>query len=405
MITFMLAWRYLRGTSYERSIATMVKVCLIGIFIAVAALTVTISVMRGFEEAMYEKLQGINPQVTIRNYGLPINVQALDQIFTNSFTEIAAWSPEEERQAIIEMPSSEQDQVVLLRGIDPAKIVQVVRLQNTIIGDHQDLMQLLHNNTVIIGKKKAEQLGLVVGDELNILYAPESRKKRKITFKTARVTIAGLFSTGIEEYDLGLVFCNFDFLKQLYPKAAYTEVGLKLKKGADTNAVVKRLRRTVRSYEVVTWQERYSSLVSASKFERYVMFFILALMTLVASMNIISLMFMEITQKRADIAILRSMGASHGLIRRIFMCMGLMITSAATLLGLLAGAGICRLLQQYPFIQLPDVYFTTHLPAVLEWQTFAAVCGVAMLVSLLSIWYAVRQTKYINIAQVLRSEA
>ena len=78
------------------------------------------------------------------------------------------------------------------------------------------------------------------------------------------------------------------------------------------------------------------------------MFFILALMTLVASMNIISLMFMEITQKRADIAILRSMGASHALIRRIFLCMGLIITLSATIAGELAGALICHLLQKIP---------------------------------------------------------
>lgn len=404
MITFMLAWRYLRGTSHERNIAAMVKICLIGIFIAVAALTVTISVMRGFEEAMYEKLRGINPQITIRNFGQPIDISALDQLLSGSFPEVIASAPQEERQVIIEMPGSEQDQVMALHGVDPARMGKVVRLQDTIVGRNRDLSQVLQKNNLLIGKKKAEQLGLVVGDQLNILYAPDARKKRKITFKAAEATIAGLFSSGVEDYDLGIMFCNFEFLKEMHPKASYSEVGLKLQKGTDTAATVHRLRRALPQYDVVTWQEMYSSLVSASKFERYVMFFILALMTLVASMNIISLMFMEITQKRSDIAILRSMGASHTLIRRIFICMGLIITLGATLLGLLAGAAVCRLLQRYPCIQLPDVYYVSHLPAVLEWQTLGAVFGVAMGVSLLSIWYAVRQTKYINIAQVLRSE-
>lgn len=411
MITLLLAWRYLKGTSHERSIATMVKICLIGIFIAIAALTVTISVMRGFEEAMFEKLQGINPQVTIRNYGQEIDIKTVDQVLTSSFPEVAAASPEETRQVIIEIPSAnEQDQVMALRGVDPARIEKVIRLEDKIVAwqGSADLTHLLQKNQVLMGKKKAELLGLVVGDQVTVLYAPDARRKRKISFKAEQATIAGLFSTGIEDYDMGVLFCNYDFLKQLFPKATYTEMGLRFNPSAGsgrTGSVVKRLRHALPEYEVVTWQEMYSSLVAASTFERYVMFFILALMTLVASMNIISLMFMEITQKRADIAILRSMGASHALIRRIFLCMGLIITLSATIAGELAGALICHLLQKYPFIQLPDVYYTTHLPAILEWQTFASVFAVAMIVSLLSIWYAIRQTKYINIAQVLRSEA
>ncbi len=408
MITLLLAWRYLKGTAYERNISTMVKICLIGIFIAVAALTVTISVMRGFEEAMFEKLQGINPHITIRNYGLEVDVPLVDQILTNSFPEIAAASPEESRQVIIEIPSAnEQDQVMVMRGVDPTRIGKVIKLEEKIVAwsASHELPALLKNNNVLIGKKKAEQLGLVIGDQLTVLYAPDARKKRKISFKAAQATISGLFTTGIEEYDTSILFCNIDFLKQLFPQASYTEIGLRLKRGSDMHAVVKKLRRQLPEYDIVTWQDMYASLVAASTFERYVMFFILALMTLVASMNIISLMFMQITQKRADIAILRSMGATHTMIRRIFLCMGLIITLGATVAGELIGAIICHLLQRYPFIQLPDVYYTTHLPAVIEWQTFVMVFAVAMIVSLISIWYAVRQTKQINIAQVLRSEA
>ena len=134
------------------------------------------------------------------------------------------------------------------------------------------------------------------------------------------------------------------------------------------------------------------------------MFFILALISLVASMNMISLLFMQIQQKRRDIAIFKAMGMSDNCIRSIFLHLGIGITLSASAIGLGIAALAGYLLEKYPFIELPDVYYVSYLPARMEPEIFFVVFIATMLLGFLATWIPSRRSKQIEIAQVLRQE-
>ncbi|NDC43116.1 MAG: ABC transporter permease [Chitinophagia bacterium] len=157
-------------------------------------------------------------------------------------------------------------------------------------------------------------------------------------------------------------------------------------------------------FVVRSWQELYPALVASLKLEKYVMFLVIALITLVASMNMVSLLFMQIQQKRRDIAIFQAMGMPHTMIREIFLYIGLFITLIASTLGLLAAGIVGTLLERYPCIQLPDVYYISYLPARLDAEIFIMVFVVTLLIGFVATWLPAYRTRSIKIAQVLREE-
>ena len=132
------------------------------------------------------------------------------------------------------------------------------------------------------------------------------------------------------------------------------------------------------------------------------MFFVLALITLVACMSMISLLFMQIQNKRRDIAIFKAMGLADTNIKAIFLRMGLVITTSASLVGLAlaACAGYC--IEKYPFIQLPDVYYVSYLPARMDLELFVVVFVVTLLLGFLATWVPAHRATQINVADVLR---
>jgi lipoprotein-releasing system permease protein len=167
---------------------------------------------------------------------------------------------------------------------------------------------------------------------------------------------------------------------------------------------IAQLQQRLPHLTIQSWKDLYPALVSSLKLEKYVMFFILALITLVASMNMISLLFMQIQQKRRDIAILKVMGLSTNKISNIFLQLGLTITLLASSCGLGLAFFVGSLLERYPCIELPDVYYVSHLPARIDAEIFIVVFVVTMLIGFCATWFPARRAQNINVAQVLRHE-
>jgi ABC-type lipoprotein release transport system permease subunit len=170
----------------------------------------------------------------------------------------------------------------------------------------------------------------------------------------------------------------------------------------DETIVIKKLQKRLPHLNVYTWKDQYPALVSSLKLEKYVMFLILALITLVASMNMISLLFMQIQHKRRDIAIFRAMGMSSKIIRSIFLRMGLLITSIASICGLMLAACAGYALERYPCIELPDVYYISYIPARMDLEIFLAVFVVTMIIGFCATWFPAQRSRRINISNILR---
>ncbi len=403
---FTLAARYLKGAQEEKNISLMTKICFWSILIGTLALVLVTAVMNGFEKATQEKFQTIHPEIFMQSFGSKLNVDAIKNVIQKEFPEVAAVSPRASQYVIMHDPADKKSQFIMsIRGINPRTEKNVSKLEETIVKteDGKSLANTLTGNNIIIGQKMADQLALQIGDTIELFYMSKQPTTRKVRLSQQTARIGGFFKSGITDFDTTLLITSLDFFNILFANEGIKKLGIKLKPGINQEQAIDKLSRRF-GLDVFAWQQMYPALLQALKLEKYAMFFILALITLVASMNIISLLFMVITQKRGDIAILKSMGMPNSSITKIFMIMGITIALLAASTGLAIGFGIGLLLTWFPFIKLPDVYYVSHLPIQMEPGIFIAVFIVVLLMSIIATWIATRRTRSINIAQVLRYE-
>ncbi len=409
MLPFLFAWRYLRGSNKESTISIMVVLSFVGIFIGSCALALVAFVMEGFETTTYQKLQGIHSQIVMRSYDREaLDAPLIKYVITKEFPEIEAVTPSAVQYALAQAVGDDQNYLLaIVRGIDPISEQQVSNLLSTIRENFPHattLSEILTADAVMVGETFARSNKLIPGSTLRLLL-PEAGggRKKSIQFESQEVVVSGIFKTGIEELDTTMVFCSLATFEKLFPQAGISSMGIKLKPGVHEQTLLPKLRARF-GISVLSWKELYPALVDAMILEKYAMFFVLALITLVASMSMISLLFMLITQKRADIALLKSMGLADSVIGQIFMIVGMLITFAGCTLGLVAAVLCAYLLDAYQLIPLPDVYYVSHLPATINVYTIFIVFVVVMLLGLLASWWSTSSTRTINISHVLRFE-
>lgn len=410
-ISFFLARRYLFKTAYQNNVSTMVLISFIGIMIGSCSLALVTSITNGFQTVIYKKMKGIHSEIIIREQGKSIDFNALQTILNQEFKEVAHISPTTIRHGIIHEKDVEKsrDIVAIIKAIDPEKEAFVNNFSSTIVPQDErktqsSLDELLTDNNVLIGEGIAQELNLSIGDSFEMLFPEEKqRSRKKVMFDSTEMVVGGIFKTGIDEFDSSLVVCNFDFFDSIFPDAGVEQVSLVLKKNSSEYEFKNRLKRRT-DLDVYSWKDLYPALISALMLEKYVSFFILALITLVASMNMISLIFMQITQKRADIAILKVLGANDTTIAKIFISIGMIITACASITGIIIACLISIFLEKYPFIELPDAYYVSHLPSDMTWKIVLTVFILVMTLGFLAILIPVRKIKDLHISNVLRFE-
>lgn len=405
--SLLLAWRYLHATQQEKSISTMVKICFCGILIGTFCLALVAAIMHGFEKATYQTIQGCNPPLTMQAHGNQLAFDALEKVLLQEFPEIY-YSPSDVQYIMMQDDAENITHLVALRGVDPCKEADITNLEKKIITRAKEtpsMQNALINDSVLIGHQLARTLNLKKGKNFTIFFVPDHETgNRTITLEKAELVVGGIFKTGIEEFDTNLIICSLEHLKKLFPSSGVTAISIAPKNTVDENALKIRLKKRF-NLNVYTWKDRYPALVAALTLESYASFITLTLIILVASMSILSLLFMQITQKRTDIAMLTIMGMPTKKIRSIFMVMGMSIAFFATVVGLLFAYCVGWILQNYVSIELPDAYFVTHLPVALEPHIFFIVFVVVIVISIVATWLPTRTIERINIADVLRFES
>ncbi len=436
-LSSMICKKYLSFKNKEKNISFMIKICFLGILIGTFSLMLTLIIMNGFEKSIHEKMQGINAQVLIYSPGNQVDYKTLKPYIEKNFSNyVQAVSGNSIKQVLIDRNKNQS--VMFIKGLDPEAEAKVTNLKDKIIlpilPKEEILEVLLKENGIIVGHKTAKQYNLKLGETIRLLI-PKPNSKNKIGLKKKEAKVVGFFKIGLEEYDNNFAFTSLEFLNNLFkekePGVDQLTLKLKTQIAPESNSqnffslifnnlknkiylffsgqnqedlIIKNMSAALPGLVVTSWKNLYPALVSSLKLEKYVMFFILALITLVASMNMISLLFMQIQNKRRDIAILKSMGMPNKNIRSIFLKLGLSIVLFASIFGLGFAALIGFLLERYPFIQLPDVYYISYLPAKMDFEIFLVVFLATMLIGFLATWIPAKRTKRINIAQVLRQE-
>ena len=366
---FLMSLRYLQAANKNSTIRTMMQICCGGIFLGTFSLALIISIMKGFEEATYLKMQTIYPQIIIDADGQELNYEQLIPILQDPAYKIKNFAPEWIGQALCNTIESERvPTVIQIKGINPTLEQQVTPLHTMLLPKNQAhyLDRLIRDDQIIIGKQLAIQLHASTGSPLYLIYTQDESMNKTIQFQQKKVIVAGIFDTGIDDFDTHFIYCASTLFNEIFPDHGVTQIYANFIPKEDENNAIAILKKRLH-LEVYSWKKMYASLVSALELEKYAMFIILLLIVLVASSNIISLLFMLITQKRRDIALLLTFGLTPFQVRNIFLVVSMSITSLSATFGLLGAYLVGLGLQHYRWIKLPDnIYYTTHLPILLD---------------------------------------
>jgi len=225
--------------------------------------------------------------------------------------------------------------------------------------------------------------------------------------KVKRFVLAGTFDSGMYDYDSGLLYMGLADAQKFFGLGnAITGVEIRVTDLYGAEKVARQLEQTLGTpFRARDWMEVNRNLFLAFKLEKVVYFIVLTLIVLVAAFNIVATLIMVVMEKRKDIAILKSMGATDRSIARIFMLKGLIIGTVGTVLGVLGGYAGCWVLARYQFVELPkDVFYVSTLPVRVYGENFATVALVSVVICLLATIYPARQAAGLAPVEVIRYE-
>ena len=407
--------RYLRARRRETFISLITVISVVGVMIGVMTLNVVMAVMTGFEEVLRDRLLGINAHVALVNSaGLLTGYEKLTQRVIREKGVVAA-SPSVQGQVMV--TSGNRVSGVVVRGVDPDRVNHVIEIQRYIRkGSLQDLKtarpvqtdgRIVQLPGIILGGRLAGQLGVMVGDPVQVISPLGAPTAMGVIPRIKRFVVVGLFDSGMHEYDNTLVYMNLADAQRFFDLGeAVTSIDIRVQDVYQAHEVAQRIQQSLGlPYWTEDWSRLWPNLFSALRLEKTVYFLVLLLMVLIGAFNIISTLIMVVMEKRRDIAILRSMGATRRSIRRIFLIKGCVIGFVGTLLGVAFGYGICVLIQHYQFIELPkDVFLISTVPVRIYLTNFLLVGAASFLVCLLASIYPARQAAKLDPVEIIRYE-
>src|SRR3954468_4007274 len=406
----MVAFRYLRARRQEGFVSVIAIFSLLGIALGVATLIIVMSVMNGFRADLVGRILGLNGHLGV--YGTGNALADFDAVAAKvrEVPHVTEVTPLVEAQVMATSDAGAAG--ALVRGIRPDDIRNRALIAEHIVagspGDFGD-------DGIAVGERLARRLGLTVGGRVTLI-SPEGNDTAFGTIPRLKTyTVAALFNVGFYEYDNSFVYVPLQsaqifFRMQDAVSDLEVFVGNADQATRQGRAIAAALGGHVR---IVDWQHANSSLVSAVEIERNVMFLILTLIIVVAAFNIISGMIMMVKDKGRDIAILRTMGASRGMVLRIFMLSGASIGVVGTIAGFALGVvftenieAIRQFLQDVLHVNLfsAEIYFFTRIPAHIEASEVASVVIMALLLSFLATLYPSWRAARLDPVEGLRYE-
>lgn len=418
-LEFLIAIRYLKSKRKEGFISIIAIFSFIGIMIGVATLIIVMSVMNGFRYELIERILGINSHLTVysKEHKIANYQEIVDKI--KKIDGVTYANPIVEAQAMIS--SKNKNSGGLIRGIsvDDLKNKKLIT-ENITAGD---LNKINQKNSVIIGSILAQNLGLKINDPIKIISGETNETIIGTIPRIKTYMVAGIFDSGMYEYDSTTIFMNFEMAQihfRYANSASAIEIFTKNSHDFSNNfednfenvklAIYKSLIDNSGLY-FNDWQQANSSFIEALKVESTVMFFILTLIILVAVFNIISSMIMLVNDKNKNIALLRTLGMSKNAILRIFLICGSMIGFLGTIFGLIIGIifsaninNIKLFLESATDTTLfnPAIYFLSTLPSRILISDVILITSMSFTLSFLATLYPAYKASKSKPAEILR---
>jgi lipoprotein-releasing system permease protein len=414
-LSLYIGLRYVRARSHKFFVSFITWASLVGVGVGVAALIVILSVMNGFENELRDRLLslGAHARVTANENAAaptPAEWQEAERII-RAMPGVAGVAPYAEIQALaLRTPEMLP---VILRGIDPSAEPQVTEIVQSIkLGQLPDLTP--GSDRVIVGAVIADRLGLTRGDDMTLLI-PTVTPDGAPAPKLRQLQVAGVFEAGMQELDGVFVFAHIDDVKAIAP-GQRNGVGLRIRfhDVLAASALAARLRTLLpKQFEVTDWTQDNATYFRATRIERTMMSLILFLIVAVAAFNIVAMLVMVVTDKRTDIAILRTFGASPRKILGVFITQGLVIGWLGVAVGLALGlliafnVGTIEPFLEHTFgfqIFDSDVYYITTIPSDVRWPNIVTIGVAAFLLTGIATLYPAIRASRTPPAEALRYE-
>ncbi len=407
-VEYYIGLKYLLAKRKQTFISIITFISVGGVAIGVSALIIVLAVMSGFERELKDRILGATAHVHVTSLDGSIADpgKVLDNVL--QVEGVTGASPYLFSQVMLSSGAAATGGI--LRGVDLSTIGTVTRLPRDIrVGRLEDLANAPAGGLprVILGKELAANLGVAVGDIVEVLVPGGNVTPMGAFPRVARFLVSGIFESGMYEYDSSFAYVSLAEAGRLLGiSGRVTGIEVKVRDLYSAGRVATRIReRLGYPYWAKDWMQSNRNLFSALKLEKVVMFIILALIVMVAAFNIISTLIMVVMDKTKDIAVLMTMGATRRTVRRIFALEGLLIGIVGTVAGILLGGILCLLLSRYQFIQLPsDVYYISTLPVDLSPGILLLVGASSILICFLATFYPSRQASRIDPAEAIRYE-
>ena len=409
-----LGWRYTRaGRATRRNgfISFISGVSMLGIALGVAALIIVLSVMNGFQKEVRDRMLSVVSHIEV----FAPNGQAMMDVDTTMLQakkhpEVIGAAPFVSAQGLV--ARGEDMKGAIVRGIDPSREGEVTDLAAT----NADVLKLLTPGSfnIVLGQELARQLGVSVGDTVTLIAPSGQVTPAGVVPRLKQMNVAGTFDSGHYEYDSAMVMLHHEDAQRIFRLEGPTGIRLKLKDLHEAPRVVQELAGMITEFLYLRdWTQQNKTWFAAVQVEKRMMFIILTLIVAVAAFNLVSTLVMTVTDKRADIAILRTLGASPGSIMGIFMVQGAMVGVIGTFAGLALGLLVaCNIDVIVPAIEqavgatfLPkDIYLISKMPSEPQSSDIMPIAIISLVLAFVATIYPSWRASRVNPAEALRYE-
>lgn len=387
----------------QRGVRLVLRLAVLGVALGVATLTLTQSVLSGFERTFRDSILGFNAHLVVLKEGEMKDPEAEKRrILPELESLLDSWTPFLYREGLFLAHGKVKGAV--LKGIDPLTFQKVYAVKvrplekSQVAANIKDLLRSREGTpALILGADLAEELGIGQAGERVKIFLPRTAANSPASEKNFQVfEVTGTFSTGLYEYDQGFAFVDLAGLQKVF---GVTELisGLefRLKDPLRAEMIAQETKQRLGfPYDAVSWEKLNGPLFRALRLERWVFFVIMSMVVLVAAFNIIGVLLLMIFQKSREISILRAMGAPYSGLKRLFGIKGLGIGAAGCFLGLVMGAALARILQATGVFKLAkEVYLVGELPIDFSWLVVGTVATVSLGISWLATQFAVSRLR------------
>lgn len=409
-----VGWRYTRAKRKNHFTSFISITSMVGIALGVAVLIIVLSVMNGFGTELRNRILGVASHMQVMGINSPLSDWQNVVAQAKTVPQVKAAAPYVMGQGMLSFGQYAQGAIV--RGIVPAQEVQVAELGNKMKVGQLDNLRAGEFG-IVLGIDLARYLGAELGDKVMLMTPNGQATPAGMVPRMKQFKLVGVFEMDMKEYDGNLALVHIEDAAKLY-RMGDDVSGVRLKlddpfHASEVSPLLSLALSGQQNYYISDWVDENPNFFAALKMEKRVMFIIMALVVAVAAFNIVSTLIMAVTDKRADIAIMRTLGASPSSIMQIFVVQGALIGVIGTLAGVVLGVLIALNIDVIvPFIEHlfgiqfldKDVYMITSVPSQLLWSDVLVITLTSFALSLLATLYPSWKAARMNPAEALRYE-